>query len=347
KVTFTGSGSSLQNINAHIFYDSILFQGTGNMYGNCTVNDLEFLGQGSVYDSDTIHYARFLTQDTIFNNIIGSHQIENLEILLRGKIDVQNDIHTATIGEQAKIIDQNQIDYIRIGDTAYIEGSNVFGYLFLNRMGYIRENNFAQKAIFNCDGSFVGDNAFDTLSFTPGFEYIFEYGTNQTINNKWYLDGTCEAPIFIKSSYNGIEAGILATNAIISGTHLSLRDMQASGNTPFIASQSVNLGNNTNWNIETMTVRDLYWVNGQGNWDNSNHWDINSGGPGGHCPPTELDNTFFDGGSAGTSDTIFINTRNAVCFNMDWTGVNNPVLFGPDTNNLKIYGSLKFDPAMD
>ncbi|MCD4732504.1 MAG: gliding motility-associated C-terminal domain-containing protein [Bacteroidales bacterium] len=346
KVFFTGGWSSLQNLDAYVYYESISFQGSGSLQGNCSVNDLVFTGIGSVYDSDSIHYARFLTQDTIFNNIIGSHQIENLEILTRGKIEGQNHIHTATIGEQAKIIDQNQIDYIRIGDTAYIEGSNEFGYLFLNKMGYIRENNFAQNAIFNCDGSFLSNNTFDTLYFTPGFEYIFQHGSMQTINNKWYLDGTCEAPIFIKSSYNGLIATITATETFINGTHLSIRDMNASGNTPFMASQSVDLGNNTNWNIETMNARDLYWVNGQGDWDNSNHWDINSGGPGGHCPPTELDNAYFDGNSAGANDTININTRNAVCYNMDWNGTNNPVLFGPDTNNLKIYGSLKFDPAM-
>ena len=33
------------------------------------------------------------------------------------------------------------------------------------------------------------------------------------------------------------------------------------------------LGNNTNWQIETTGGIDLYWVNGSGNWDDPNHWD--------------------------------------------------------------------------
>ncbi|MBE9491370.1 MAG: gliding motility-associated C-terminal domain-containing protein [Bacteroidetes bacterium] len=341
-VIFSGGLSSAQNLNDYVYYDSVSFQFGGILQGDCSVNYLEFSGTGIVYDSDTIFYARFNN----FGAFIGNHYVDTAKFYNSGKIEGENYINYTTIQGKGNIYQQNQIEYIKIGDTAIIEGSNSFNHLFLNRMGYIRESNFARYAYFNCDGKFMGNNTFDTLIFTPGFEYIFEHSSIQSINDHWMISGTCEAPIFMKSSYNGLKATIHSANSNISGSHLSLRDLHASGNTPFIASQSVDLGNNANWEIDTMVVRDLYWVNDNGNWNDSNHWDISSGGAGGHCPPTERDNAFFDGNSVSPGDSVIINTRNAVCHNMDWTGVNNPVLFGPDTNNLKIYGSLKFDPAM-
>jgi gliding motility-associated-like protein len=343
KVVFTGGTSTLQNLDSFIYYDSIFFQLNGVMHGDCSVNSLEFTGSGSVYDSDTINYARF----GYTGNLTGNHYVDTAQFNTVGYISGANYIHYSTIRNRGNIFESNQIDYIKIGDTAVIEGNNLIKHLFLNKMGYIRENNIAQYAYFNCGGSFVGNNTFDTLTFSPGFEYILELGTIQTINKQWNISGNCEGPIFIKSSYSGRAATIHSTNAIISGSHLSLRDIHASGNIPFTASQSVNLGNNNNWDIDTMAVRSLYWVNGNGNWNDSNHWAISSGGPGGHCPPTERDDVFINGNSANPEDSVKINTRNAVCFNMDWTNSGNLVFFGPDSNNLKIYGSLKFNPDLN
>jgi gliding motility-associated-like protein len=336
-------GSSINNLGAYVYYDSIIGITSGTVNGNCYVNHLEIYGDGTVYDNDTIKFVRFHG----IGALDGSHVVDTARFDSIGVIKGASNINHATILNRGYISESNQIDYIIIGDTAIIKGQNSFGHLFLNRMAYIRRHNFARYAYLNCGGNFEGNNTFDTLCFTPGFEYILQYDSVQTINSQWNIIGNCEAPIFIKSSYNGREAIVNAVSANVTGSHLSLRDIHASGNIPFAASQSVDLGNNYNWTIDTMALRNLYWVNGKGNWDNSFHWSLNSGGSGGNCPPTERDNVFFDANSAGQGDSIIINTPNAVCHHMDWTGSINPEFYGPDTNFLKLYGSLKFTANME
>lgn len=336
-------GSSINNLNAYVYYDSIIGIASGTVHGNCYVNHLEIYGNGAVYDNDTIKFVRFHG----IGALNGNHVVDTARFDSIGNIKGASIINIASILNRGYVSESNQIDFIKIGDTAIIKGQNSFGHLFLNRMAYIRRHNFARYAYLNCGGNFEGNNSFDTLCFTPGFEYILQYDSTQTINRQWNIIGSCEAPIFIKSSYNGREAIVNAVNANVAGSHLSLRDIHASGNIPFAASQSVDLGNNINWEIDTMAIRDLYWVNGKGNWDDIYHWDINSGGIGGHCPPTERDNVFFDGNSASQGDSIIINTPNAVCHHMDWTGASNSLFYGPDTNFLKVYGSLRFTNNMD
>ncbi len=345
-VFLTNMAANVQNNSAYIYYDTLLFLASGNVSGDCYINYLEFKGYGTVNDSDTIKYAKFDT--TGGNKITGNHIIDTAIFKYNGIIAGQNNIGYCYLGDWTIIEDNNTINYLYAGDTAKIYGTNQIGHSFYKKMVYFRESNISQYTYLNCDGNFAGENSFDTLIFTPGFEYIFEFDKTQIINDSLAIAGTCENPIWIKSSYNGSRAIISKTNGDVKGTHLSLRDIEASGSVPFEALQTVNLGNNVNWNIDELTPRDLYWVNSQGNWTESSHWDEISGGGGGHCPPTELDNVFFDGSSfTSGGQEVRVDIRNAVCHNMDWTGANAPTFYGPDTTNLKIYGSLKLIEAMD
>ncbi|MCD4747213.1 MAG: hypothetical protein K8R58_13025, partial [Bacteroidales bacterium] len=93
-----------------------------------------------------------------------------------------------------------------------------------------------------------------------------------------------------------------------------------------------------------------YWVGGQGNWSDINHWATESGGTVLHIQvPTAENNVFFDDNSfSGINDTVFVNISNAVCKNMNWTGTDSASTFaGQDTVNFRIYGSLKFDSLMN
>ncbi|MCD4664397.1 MAG: hypothetical protein K8R68_03935, partial [Bacteroidales bacterium] len=341
KINFTGISSAIQNSGEYVYYDSVLFQQSGNVTGDCNINYLDFTVNGSILNSDTIKYVKFGDYGT--NNIAGSHVIDTAIFMCNGSINGQNLIHYCEIKDSAIIKNNNEINKLFVGDTAMVEGSNQLGYSYFKKMVYFTDSNSAENAYLNCDGKFRGNNTFDTLTFSPGFQYIFENKSTQTINEQWNINGSCEAPIWLKSAYNGDQATISKTNGNVTGTFLSLKDINAEGNMPFQAFQSVDLGNNTNWEIDTMQTKNLFWVNGQGEWTNQNHWDTISGGTGGVCPPTEKDNVFFDANSFTSSNHhVIINTRNAVCCNMDWTGANNPALTGPDTNYLKIYGSLKF-----
>jgi gliding motility-associated-like protein len=134
----------------------------------------------------------------------------------------------------------------------------------------------------------------------------------------------------------------------VEGQYLSLRDMEATGAIPFIALNSVDLGNNEGWQINTSNPLELYWVNGSGDWSDSLHWSGTSGGEGGYCIPTPIDDVYFDENSFFTqSDTVNIDIKNPTCHNMDWTGaLTGARLNGADTANLRIYGSLNLNPNM-
>ncbi len=160
--------------------------------------------------------------------------------------------------------------------------------------------NVVYNAHFNTDGTFLGDNRFDTLTFTPGFFYRYQQGSTQTVSDEWNVTGTCEAPIHMQSLRNGQTGSILyQPSAQLEVEYLSLRDIVATGpSIPIVADFSIDLGNNSGWDITEPIHSNKYWVNGTGNWDDPQHWSLTSGGTPGACPPNERENAIFDAGSS-------------------------------------------------
>jgi hypothetical protein len=88
-----------------------------------------------------------------------------------------------------------------------------------------------------------------------------------------------------------------------------------------------------------------YWVGGTGNWSDLSHWATTSGGTVLHTQiPTAVDDVYFDGSSFNASgQVVTFNSATVLCKDMNWTGVtNNPSLNLPNSNLLKMYGSLTF-----
>src|SRR5665647_1412022 len=195
---------------------------------------------------------------------------------------------------------------------------------------------------------FEATNKFDTLILSPGRVYTFKDGVTQRINKYWSLKGTCSSPIILQSSSSGNQATISVPSGNVAGEYLSIKDIRATGGATFIANNSVDLGDNNGWTINTAASLSLYWVGGTGNWDDPTHWSVNSGGVGGACLPTAIDDVYFDEKSFNaTGQTVTINQSNAIGRNMTWTGAKfNPTFTGPNANALHIYGSLTFIPAM-
>jgi len=87
-----------------------------------------------------------------------------------------------------------------------------------------------------------------------------------------------------------------------------------------------------------------YWVGDGGNWNDTNHWSLTSGGSSGADVPTSADDVYFDALSFTTSATVTINAT-ADCLSMDWTGATNtPVIAG--SSALNIYGNLTLISGM-
>ncbi|MEI6767288.1 MAG: hypothetical protein WCM76_16780, partial [Bacteroidota bacterium] len=199
----------------------------------------------------------------------------------------------------------------------------------------------------NPSAQFKGNFTYDSLMLTSGKVYEFEASRTQTIQTLFSAIGSCSSPITLKSLTSGVQSIISKSGGNVTINYASLRDIAATGGAGFTANNSIDLGDNSGWTINSPTPRNLYWVGSNGNWNDMAHWSLSSGGPGGQCIPNANDNVFFDAASysgAGQSTTINVN---AVCKDMTWTGANfTPSLVGPSTNQLSIYGSLTFISAM-
>lgn len=81
----------------------------------------------------------------------------------------------------------------------------------------------------------------------------------------------------------------------------------------------------------------VYWVGGSGNWTDSAHWSLTSGGVPNAAVPSPYDNVIVDANS-GASPTITVNAA-AYCGDLDFSTANGtPVLAGSAA--LNIFGSL-------
>ncbi|MDD3666486.1 MAG: hypothetical protein PHQ65_14570, partial [Bacteroidales bacterium] len=225
---------------------------------------------------------------------------------------------------------------------------NNFGHLVVMGNSTFTGINQTEHCVLHGNASFSNFNTFDSLYLAPGKMYQFGAGDVTTITDVVQLEGSCTGSIILQSTVAGVQASISKASGTVMSNYLSLRDMNATGGATFNANNSVDLGNNTGWNITTASPLDLYWVGGTGNWDDPSHWAFSSGGAGGACLPTAYDNVFFDANSFNNSgQVVTINIGNAVCNNLNWTGsLHNPTFAGASTNALRIYGSLSFINAM-
>lgn len=190
---------------------------------------------------------------------------------------------------------------------------------------------------------------FDTLKLTE--EHIYYFADTISFTQNGWLDavGTCFKPIMFKGASYDNPFFFDAACDTIRCEYTILEGSRGVGVADFLAIEGQDKEGNNNWNFLTAQPRTLYWVGGDGNWDDAQHWSLSSGGIGGECLPTIYDDVFFDSNSGFTNgDSVRVNIPRAFCKSMDWTSVNNlPVFAIPTGNDLYIHGSLTFVPNME
>ena len=88
-----------------------------------------------------------------------------------------------------------------------------------------------------------------------------------------------------------------------------------------------------------------YWVGGSGDWTDTDHWAIESGGSGGFDAPTQDDDVFIDENSGfGSGGTITLDTyghtKDFICDSGDTYTISGP------SNRIYIKGNCELDPNM-
>jgi hypothetical protein len=151
----------------------------------------------------------------------------------------------------------------------------------------------------------------------------------------------CQAMVEINSNVDRSSA-YLSTPRDLQLERFIIQDVEEVGPGNPALWSSVGIGSTKGWSIAEEQGRKLYWVGGAGDWFDTSHWSLSSGGAGGQCVPTPIDDVFFDEKSfSGLNDQVYTGSGAAYCRNMLWqktTG--NPVF---DGNLLFLYGSMELD----
>jgi gliding motility-associated-like protein len=189
------------------------------------------------------------------------------------------------------------------------------------------------------NGSFYGNNTYDKLILSKGYFYSFYGGTSHTFNVDLVANGDCSDQIHIFSSSSS--ATFQKTSGSINVIYIHLKNIVATGGASFNAYSSFDYGGNIGWNIIPTQPRTLYWVGGTGYWSDSVHWSLSSGGIGGECIPTLIDNVIFNDNSfIGVGNMVSIVDSAGNCHDMTWNTSKMPVFFGGSNMLLRISGSM-------
>jgi hypothetical protein len=236
-----------------------------------------------------------------------------------------------------------------------VSGSNfsaencVFHFVTFLTFAEINGSSFYERAIFQSSINIQGSNTFDTLlAITSGISIVLSSGTTQTIIDSLALHGSCGGMTYLHTDMIGGVASIQKNSGSIYTDYLVLEGIVGTGGANFISDGSIVLGQTSGWNITNAPVaRVLYWVGGSGSWSDGAHWALSAGGAGGNCPPTPLDDVFFDGQSFLGNDTIHTTTEIIFTKNMDWTSVFGSITFQIGSLNYYVFGSLALHPLMN
>jgi len=176
---------------------------------------------------------------------------------------------------------------------------------------------------FSGNGEFRGNNAFGYCEFAPGYTFTLEDDRTQSFA-QLIVEGSCDLGLTNIISASPDQPANVTLPPGQQFDRLHLRGIAVSNGAPVNLTNSVDERDNSGWNFDTPAGRRLFWVGGTGQWYDSAHWSLVSGGAGGECVPTIIDDITFDAGSGlGAGGRVFDrNSRPAYCQSLNWeTGV--------------------------
>ena len=188
-----------------------------------------------------------------------------------------------------------------------------------------------------------GAHTIENLLIRKGSSISFEESTITVINGDLTIESNKADPISLSSTVGGSQATLSKSTGIVDATYLILQDIDATGGAVFNATQTIDNGNNSGWNITGLTGEDYYWVGNGGDWsDFENHWATTSGGSTFHITvPGVLDNVFFDANSFSVAnEVVTVNGSNANCNDLDASLAAQFFTVSGSTKEINIYGSI-------
>ncbi|MEQ8681067.1 MAG: MBG domain-containing protein [Cyclobacteriaceae bacterium] len=301
-------------------------------YGGGSIQNFSFRGTGEYTMYDEVNCGNF-------NIYGGSVNLGDVTINVSFTFNIQSSDSNVDLG--SAVINTRDFKVVASGTTTIVSGTSQ---IIITRDFYGDDFSFNHLTMTG-NGSISGSNTFSTLELDPGVNISLTDGTTQTVSNL-LLTGTKASPINLSSSSPGSQATLSVASGTVAGIYLILQDIVATGGATFNADQTIDNGNNTGWNITSVTSQDYYWVGGSGNWsDFANHWATTSGGSTFHTgEPGVLDNVYLDANSfSSTDDELTIDYSSISMNTLDMSGMDVGATISGDAI-LNIYGSLNISP---
>lgn len=187
-------------------------------------------------------------------------------------------------------------------------------------------------------GFFSSTTKVNTWRISRGFTYTTNEGDTLIIDNLVAPDG-CFAMIEFQSNHR-YRSAYISHKVARTLDRVIVQDFHSIGPGTLSGTNSVNLGNSDGWVINQNAGRTLFWVGGSGLWHDTEHWSLTSGGPGGECIPTPVDDVIFDEKSySAPNQWTSMVPREAYCKNIIWRNLRSRAAFS--AFRLHVFGSVE------
>ncbi len=330
------------------FAKNVTFNGAGSWLLNdsLTVNQDVFLLQGSLNtNSQQVALRRFESLTTSARNL----KLENSYVKVRAA-DFQYLTWRADSENFQFDAGNSTIEFFWYGDMVKNNTPSLtYNRVIFNYPASIYSGPDTQPTIFDtltfrASGYFTDWNRANVLEIVRGTNYTIHEGDTLEVNKIVAPDG-CSALIEFSSNVDNF-AGYLSAAFPDTLNRIVVKDIHSVGPGQLTAANSTDLGNTNGWTFSQDPGRTLFWVGGSGSWHDEAHWSLSSGGAGGECVPTPVDDVFFDANSfTGTNQQVDVNTL-AYCHDMTWNGVTGRPRFSGGSY-FQLFGSLAMDSNME
>jgi hypothetical protein len=197
----------------------------------------------------------------------------------------------------------------------------------------------SSNVTFNNSSNFnnLTANTFSTFRFRDGQTFNF-------VNNL-VLNADCASWIRLGSTLAGVQTNLSFGALVQNWTGVILQDVNIAAGT-VNATAATDVGNNTGFATLSPNVGvPLYWVGGTGNWSDSNHWSLTSGGAPSGCIPSPDSDVIFDNNSFPAGGTVTIDQPTVFAKTMTWSSTNAATLTGTVTRTIQLYGGVNWSGA--
>lgn len=323
--------------NASVFLSRSLMMPEGQL----NVYSGNFISSGYEMDINTLNLQTGVAPRSInIDNSIVSTIIMNLYVYNGGSFSAINSVLNN------KILIQTD------GSVAF----NIVNSADKSGISTIKNNAHITINELNANGSInlVGDNSCHSQSFSITTFKIINASSVVRLSTEPAVSGYyfytiqtpvgCQGDVFFTDESevkgNQIQFHIIGGANLAKASFANVRVVSGS----LVAQTGMNVGNNSGITFNQSTPATYYWINGQGNWTDPNHWSLTNGGASSGCIPGLFDHVIFNNASGFSfGDTVKM-ANHTFCNNLiaDAGLTNKPLLVSEvnTRNTLNIAGNL-------